>query len=108
MAVGMAVGVNQRHYRISSEEEEGPTPWTRAQLSFPLEMFTHVNLSEALNMRVSVVRQRGNFLQTTHGRVAMPVFELTYRSTPRLDLIFRAEYGDGFALSGGLVMWAWE
>lgn len=115
MAVGMSIGLGQRFYRFSSSDEEGldesaetRDEWTRASLQLPLEIFTHVNLSESFNLRVSMVRQRGNFLQTTQQRVAIPVFEITYRSTPRLDLVFRAEYGDGFALSGGLMMWAWE
>lgn len=107
-AVGIHIGIGQRYVSYRATAEQSGSGWERSQSYIPMELFTHLNLSESLNARFAYSRWRNYYLHTNEGFTGLSSIEFVYKSADNLDLVFRGELGSGFALSAALNLWLWD
>ncbi len=107
-AVGAHFGVGQRLLHHRPENSEESTRWVRGKAYLPMELFTHMNLTESLNARFAYSRGRNHFVRIDSHVEGLSTLEFVYKSARNLDLVFRGEFGEGFALSGALNLWFWD
>lgn len=108
MSAGFELGLGARMYRFPTPDDDVWTPWRYGGWFLPLRLFLALNLTEALRLQVAFERQQGKWLEQKPSRIGVPVLELSYRSTQRLDLTFFFALGDGAALGAGLTFWLGE
>ncbi len=107
-AVGLHVGIGQRYVSYRATADQPRSDWKGTRGYIPMELFTHMNLSESLNARFAYSRWRNYYLQTNEGFTGLSSIEFVYKSADNLDLVFRGELGSGFALSAALNLWIWD
>jgi hypothetical protein len=107
MVVGAETGYGRRWYRAPGPPL-GDMRTIAARGYVPLEVFTHFNLSERLNTRLSYRYRAGGLLEGGRRLLGVGALELDYDSTDLVDLVLQVEVGRGFALTGGLALWVWE
>ncbi len=107
MTVGVSAGIGIRGYRLVDDDGLW-TPLGYSGSTFPMRLFLALNLTEQLRFRTAYERGIGGWVELSPARVGIPSAELMYRSTDRIDLRFRFEYGNGMGVGAGLRFWFGE
>lgn len=88
--------------------EQPPAEFSYSLGGIPFEMYVHFNLSARMHARFAYTRRDGDLLQSTDDFLAIPSLQINYRSTEKLDIELKAEYGAGLGLWGGFKYWLWQ
>ncbi len=114
LTAGLEVGLGLRGYRLP-DGQGGWRALSYGGMYVPMRMSMELNLTDQLRLGVAFERWQGGWLEHTRSRVGVPIMELSYRSTERLDLNFFAGLGNlpfsvsrGFGLGAGLQLWFGE
>lgn len=105
VALGAEAGYGRSWYTL-----EVPSSVTGARLQtgyLPVEVYSSFDLSDRVHSRVAYEQAAGRRLQATRRLGGVGVVDLVYDSTDLFDLEIGAEFGGGFALSGGFLIHVW-
>ena len=107
VAVGADAGYGLAAYRIPVLGSSGYI-WGGRAPYIPVEIYTHFNLSQRLNVRMHYEKRPGAPLQATRRLGGVGGIDFFFDTPNIFDLELGAEFGGGFALSGALVLQLWE
>ncbi len=109
VVVGGELGFMRQWYRLIAphpysrlDSAQPPSQWSYTLDSLPFALWTHLNLSELVHMRLSYTRRDGQLLHDLDRQLAVPGIALIYQVADNLDLELKGEYGAGLGLWAGV------
>ena len=107
LAVGAEAGWGVASHRLPvAERPEGR--WADLSAFLPAEVYTDMNLSDRLNVRVSYEKRSGDHLQATRALVGVGGIRFRYDSSDLFDLELAGRFGGGYAVHAGIGLQLWE